>query len=62
MTIETGISRHRRALVVMAIIATFGIGRMQDISDQSRTVAAVGIVTGNAVSWRKREIRMLFAQ
>lgn len=46
----------------MAILATFTIGLMQDVSDQFRTVAAMRVMTGTAFAQFGRKIGMFLAQ
>ena len=59
MTSETGIDADRDTLALMAAIAAFRIGRMQDILDHRLAVAAMGAVTGGAVLYFRRKVGVL---
>ena len=62
MTFETGVYQDRDTLAGMAILAAISIGLVQDISDQCRTVAAMGVVTGATIAQFGWIIAMLLPQ
>ena len=49
VTLETGIDADRNIFALMTIIAAFRIGRMQDILDHRRPIAAMRAMTGSTV-------------
>jgi hypothetical protein len=59
MTFEAGVNQDRVTLAGMAIRATFRIGLMQDIFDQSPPVTAMRVVARTAVAKFSRGIGVL---
>lgn len=59
VTAEAGINADRDSLAFMAVIATFGIGWMQNVLDHPRPIAAMGVMTGSTIFHFHREIGML---